>query len=290
METDVQTRLTLALGRLGPRLKQAARYVLDHPEAVALHSLRTLAAQAEVAPATLSRLARAVDCADYEEFRRSYQARLTERSFAARAEALQGAGSGLMQDQAKAVVGNLDSFLAEDSEGLIERAARLLVAAESVNVVGMLSSFSLAVYAHYVASMALPHWSLLRIQGGSLADSLYDLSPRDVVLAFTSAPYSRATVMACRDAKSHGATLIAITDRRSSPLARLADVPLVAEAESPSFFPSVAAQFAVLEGLLATVLRESGAPALEKLQAVEEARRAYREFWDDERDSITPVN
>lgn len=287
----MQAKLTLAFGRLGPRLKQAARYVLDHPEAVALHSLRTLAAKADVAPATLSRLARAVDCADYEEFRKSYQAQLTERTFAARARALQGsAGRGVVQDQAHAVVENLNAFLAEDPQHLIDGAARLLVAANSVHVIGMLSSFSLAVYAHFVASMALPHWSLLRTQGGSLADSLYDLSPRDAVLAFSTAPYSRATVLACREAKSRGTKLIVVTDRRSSPLARMADVSLVANAESPSFFPSVAAQFAVLEGLLAAVLKDSGTAALDKLHAVEKARRTYRETWDDERDSISPVN
>jgi len=291
METDVQARIEARFADLGPRLKQAARYVLDHPEDVALHSLRSLAARAEVAPATLSRLARAVDCADYEAFRKTFQARLTERSFAARARTLQGAAAGgIVQDQARAMIRNLDRFLAGDAQGAVDAAAEDLLAADSVLVIGMLSSFSLAVYAQYVAGMALPNWSLLRIQGGSLADRLYDLSAGDAVLAFSSAPYARATVLACREARARGARVIAVTDRRSSPLARLADVPLVAGAGSPSFFPSVGAQFAVLEGLLATLLRKAGAPALDKLQAVERKRRAYREFWDDDDEGDSPVN
>lgn len=292
MEPDVQARLDSAFEALGPRLKQAARYVLDHPEDVALQSMRTLAARADVAPATLSRLARAVDCVDYEAFRKSYQTRLTGRSYAERARALQekGGDGGVAQRQARAVIGNIEQAVGADLQSDVAAAAEILVHAGSVRVVGLLSSFALATYAHYVASIALPRWSLLHLQGGSLADGLHDLAATDAVLAFASAPYARATVLAGREAKARGAKLVALTDRRSSPLARMADVALIADTDSPSFFPSIGAQFAVLEGLLATILKRSGRRALAKLETLEQARHAYRAYWDEGTDKISPTN
>ncbi len=292
MVGDIQMRLDAAYERLGPRLKVAARYVLDHPEDVALHSLRTLAGRAGVAPATLSRLARAVDCGDYEEFRRDYWSLLRGDGFSLRARLLRSAEEGaepLARAQARAVDENIEGFLAAEPQEALDQAAEILLSAHSVQVVGMLSSFSLAAFAHYVASMALPRWSLLRTQGGSLADSLYDLTPRDAVLAFGSEPYARATVLACRQARESGAKIVAVTDRRSGPLARAADVALVAGAESPSFFPSMAAQMTVLEGLLATLLKRAGDEAVAKLEAIEAARRAYGEFWTETGAVKSPV-
>lgn len=291
MSIDLQTRLDRAFDGLGPGLKQAARYIMDHPDAVALRSMRALAADAGVAPATLSRLARAIDCADYDEFKTGYQEQLVQRSFSARARDLQALGrDGTVADQAKAIVGNIEAAINSRTEADIDQAARLLVTARSVQVVGMLSSFSLAAYAHYVASMALPRWSLLRMQGGGFADSLYDCSSRDALLAFGSRPYARATVLACRDAAARGVKVIAITDRRSAPLARFADLVLSASADTPSFFPSVTAQTAILEALLATVLRLAGKGALQKLDDIERQRRDYKEYWDDRDENRSPAN
>ena len=287
---DMHTRLDAAYERLGPRLKIAARYVLDHPDDVALYSMRTLAERAGVAPATLSRLARAIECEDYEAFRHSYRARVTGRyqpdaSFAGRARALQaesGDRKGSMRQQAETAVANIDSFLTSDYEAGLERAAELLTAARSVQVVGMMSGFALAIYAHYVASMAFPNWSLLRTQGGSIANSLYDLTPEDAIIAFSSEPYSRATVMACQDAQAAGIPIVAVTDRRSGPLARAADVALVAPSDSANYFPSIAAQVVVVEGLLGSMLKKAGPESLTKIEAIEAARQAYGEYWDEE--------
>ena len=292
----MHNRLDAAYERLGPRLKIAARYVLDHPDDVALYSMRTLAERAGVAPATLSRLARAIQCEDYETFRHSYRALVAgrhdpEASFAGRARALKadaGNRKEAMRDQAEAVVGNIDAFLTCGLSGEVSaRAADILISARSVQVVGMMSGFSLAIYAHYVASMAFPNWSLLRTQGGSIANSLYDLSEEDAVIAFSSEPYSRATVVACQDARAAGVKVVAVTDRRSAPLARIADVALVAPADSPHYFPSIAAQVTVIEGLLSTMLKRAGPETLTKIETIEAARHAYGEYWDEETETAS---
>src|SRR4029450_11238578 len=54
---------------LAPRLQRAARFILDTPDPIALPSMREIARRADVAPATMVRLARALNFADYDDLR-----------------------------------------------------------------------------------------------------------------------------------------------------------------------------------------------------------------------------
>jgi DNA-binding MurR/RpiR family transcriptional regulator len=284
MIADSHSNLDAAYEGLAPRLKEGARYVLDHPQEVALYSLRNLAERAGVAPATLSRLARAVGCEDYEAFREGYRRKLTGKHFFERAIRIQTDDQGkddVMVGQAQALATNIEAFIAEDSDGASATAAELLLAAERVYVLGMMSSFSLAAYAHYVARMALPDWSLLGRTGESLSDGLQEIGPKDALLAFSSEPYCRGTVESCRQARAIGASVVVITDRRSGPLARQADAALVVSSDSPSFFPSASAQMAVLEGLLATIMRKAGPDAVARLESMERSRWDFGEYWKE---------
>ena len=43
---------------MSPQLQQAARYLIEHPQEIALNSMRELARNANVQPATMTRLAK----------------------------------------------------------------------------------------------------------------------------------------------------------------------------------------------------------------------------------------
>ena len=82
--------------RLSPQLQRAAHHVLQRPDDVALKSMRKVAADAEVHPSTMVRLARAFDFESYTEFRDPFQQRLRLRptSYLDRARDLQERGAG----------------------------------------------------------------------------------------------------------------------------------------------------------------------------------------------------
>ena len=61
-----------AFDALSPRLKTAARYVLDRPDDVALLSMREQARHAGVPPATMTRLAQRLGLEGYEQVRALY--------------------------------------------------------------------------------------------------------------------------------------------------------------------------------------------------------------------------
>src|SRR3954452_4896998 len=78
---------------LSGQLRLAARHLLDHPDDVALGSMRELAHQAGLPPVTFVRLARALGFADFSELRALFQNQLRESGertrFSGRARVLQ---------------------------------------------------------------------------------------------------------------------------------------------------------------------------------------------------------
>ena len=91
--TTLVGRIESAFDTLSGQLQRAARFVADHPAEVAMHSMRRVASQAGVAPATMLRLARRLGLEDYETLRgicRDVVRRGTDGSpFAQRGRALQ---------------------------------------------------------------------------------------------------------------------------------------------------------------------------------------------------------
>src|SRR5512139_1666444 len=83
-------RLKAGFDALSPQLKEAARWVIDNPDEVALLSTREQARRAGVTPATLTRLAQRLGMDGYEGVRRLYADAVRRRpdNYRGRAEEL----------------------------------------------------------------------------------------------------------------------------------------------------------------------------------------------------------
>ena len=89
--SDLREKLISDYAKLSPQMQKAARYILDHPNEVALRSMRALAAAAGVPPSTITRLMGAIGIETWQEFRDHYQTRLLDQpaSYAQRARGTQ---------------------------------------------------------------------------------------------------------------------------------------------------------------------------------------------------------
>ncbi len=284
---DVDRRIGDVFPTLSPQLRRAARYVTDHPDDVAVHSMRHIARAANVQPSTMTRLAQALRFDGYEALRNQYRSRITgDAGFAGRASKLHNAAStgtpttGHLQRQADAAIENIRSSLATISEQDLQEAARVLLSCNRVVVTGMLSSFSIAAYVQYIANMALPGWSLIGSTGNSIADRLTELDADDGVLVISYAPYAHASLQAAATAKELGCRVVAVSDSSLSPVAHAADAVLVCGTQAEHYFPSGAAVVTVLEALIGAVVAAAGDNAVHRLSRVEQMRREFGEYWE----------
>lgn len=279
------------LSSLSPRIRAAARYLLDHPNEIAVSSMRQIAAAAGVPPNTLVRLAQALGFEGFEDFRRPFREALRRGgdTIADRARSLQhlsraGSQGELFGELAETALSNVETLFATTSALDLKRAARMIIEARTAYVLGMGSCYASMHGFYYVGRMAIPNLVFTPQQASLPRDDLIRIGPQDVLFAATYRPYRRDTVMAARHAKARGAQLVSLTDSRASPIAAEADLLLLAPTSTPQFFPSMLAMIAMLESLLAFIVSEADTEAIARIEEVHRSRTAAGIYWSDETD------
>jgi|SRR5687768_14381147 len=268
----VQIRILAELPQLSSQLRKAARFLVDHPDDVALVSMRVLASRSAVTPTTFVRLARRLGFDDWAALRRPFENRLRSGSapFAAKADALVRRGpEAVFAESLRATIANLGAADAGNDGREIARACAILERAQRIRVAGFRSCRAPAHSLVYLCRMFRHDVVLLGSDGGALEAELAAIGRKDAVVAIGFAPYSRELGPVVEAARRHGASLIAVADSMAAPIARRADVTLRFSTESPSFFPSVAAALAIVEALAATMLARSGPAAAARVRDTE---------------------
>jgi DNA-binding MurR/RpiR family transcriptional regulator len=268
----VQIRILAELPQLSSQLRKAARFLVDHPDDVALVSMRVLASRSAVTPTTFVRLARRLGFDDWATLRRPFENRLRSGNapFAAKADALVRRGpEAVFAESLRTTIANLGAADAANDGREITRACAILERAQRIRVAGFRSCRAPAHSLVYLCRMFRHDVVLLGSDGGALEAELAAIGRKDAVVAIGFAPYSRELGPVVEAARRHGASLIAVADSMAAPIARRADVTLRFSTESPSFFPSVAAALAIVEALAATMLARSGPAAAARVRDTE---------------------
>ncbi len=284
---DLIAELKACFATLPPRLKEAARWVIDHPIDVALLTLREQARRAGVSPATLTRLAQRLGLKGYDDIRRLYAAAVRERpeSFHGRAQVLlarRGSDGdvALAQDIFASLTQHLEALSSTEAIRRVTAAADLIAGADHVFCFGQRSSFSVAFIFHYVRSLFGSKSILVDGPGAIGRDVLRRIGSRDVMLAITVDPYVRETVETARFVKSRGARVVAVTDSEVSPLAAVADHSILIRTDTPSFFHTMSPAFAAVECLAALVAARRGSETLSALSESEQQLAAFNTYVD----------
>ena len=286
---SLEGRINGVFDELSAQLKRAARFVADHPAEVAMHSMRRIAEEAGVAPATMLRLARRLGLDDYDSLRGICRDRVRDsarsRAFSQRGRALQArrkgaGGGGLAADMLGSELRNLEHSLGEQAGDGLDAAVALLLEARRVYLVARRSCYPVACCFHYAYSLFRSNAVLVEDRAGSFGPELLDIGPADVMLAISFEPYSSETVAAVQTAQEAGARIVAVTDTEFSPLARAARVSLIAANGSPAFLQSIVAATALVQALAIGVFIAAGGVAVSALEEREARLRARGAYWE----------
>lgn len=275
---SLEARISAAIPELSPKLGRAARYVLDHPDEVAIASMRTIASRVGVASPTMLRLARSLGYDSYDAFRAVFQETFVGGGFKVRAELLQehqerGGNAAIASEISAAAIGNIEKFLNNIDSDALGRIADAVQAAQKVYVVGFGVFYWVAAYFQSIGRIALPNLVVPNSASGLPVEEMAEINAGDVVLAMSVSPYSVQTVDAARYAGEKGATVIAITDSMASPLVPASAEQILVATSSPQYFPSIIALTAAIETIMAVIVSRSGENMLARIAAFEDARK-----------------
>lgn len=279
-------RLVAAFDGLSPQLQQAARFMLDHGDDVALRSMRAVADAAGVHPTTMVRLAKALGFASYNDLKAGFQQKLRGREdgYAARARALQAKGgdqAALLQSVLGADLDNLQTSFTQSRCEALMAAAEVLDKADRVFVLGLRGSFPAAYQFYYAYHMMRSNARLLEGRAGNFADLLRTLGADDVLFAVCFAPYTLNTVRAVQYAAEQRVQVVVLTDSPVSPIARYGAVTLLAADRSPSFFQSFTAATALVQALVAVLVARGGQRALADISHSEDQLARFDAYWQE---------
>lgn len=276
------TRLTAALRHLPPQQADAARFVIGRTFDAATTPMRGLARDAGLPPVTFTRLARSLGLSGWEELRALLLEEAREdlgapRPFSARALPEGGAAglaSGMIAADRHALEA-LDTARLAPAIAVLEAAPRVLVA-------GFRSCHAPAMLFHYQYRLFRPDVMLIGGMGGVLDVELGGMRPDDALLLFGFDPYSRDGLLCAHAAADIGARVVAVVDRPDAAVSEGAAAVLTFGTETPGFFPSLTACFALVQALAATLYSRAGEAGRDQLRRTEARIAAHTAYLDPE--------
>lgn len=258
---------------MSPQFQIGARHLIDFPAEVPVQSMRRIAANAGVQPATLVRLAQSLGYEGWDALRQVFVRSLHHmpRRYADQAQEVVRRRNtrGTLNRHVAAQVGNL-RLLEELNAGALPEAARLLTRAPHVHIAGFRASHAAAYSLHYLYRLFRNGISLLRGDAGLLEMELRALEPDDAVVIIGFAPYSQEAMRVAEAAHDRGCRIVAVCDSKVAPIARHAAATLLFTTDTPGFFPSSAAAGVLVEALANQLLSKAGGKAITALGLAEE--------------------
>lgn len=280
-----EPRIAAHYGSLSARLKQACDHLLANPIDAASRSLRAVAADAALPPATFTRLAQALGYPGYDDLREDLRARITAQvqPMSDRAGQLQSdhADGGFAAAHIGACIANLDRLGQSLDQALLSDAADRLLAARRVVLVGGLGSAAAVQYLAHVARYCFDGWVVAGQPGLTTGAAVTGIGAGDAMLVITKPPFSSTSIRAAERAAAQGAFLVTITDSYACPALPIADAGFVVPTDSSHFYSSYVATIALVEALAGLLVSRAGPEAQARIAEVERNQRELGEVLPD---------
>jgi DNA-binding MurR/RpiR family transcriptional regulator len=250
-------RLAQFNGQLPRRLQQCADYLTDHSEKIALSTVAQIAKGADVPPSAVMRFCQVLGFSGFAELQRLFRSALPAGlpDYATRLANLKagprGAPAALVAEFVDAGRQSLEALAQDLDETTLDQAVICLSGARTIHLAGLRRSFPVVAYLAYVFEKLDIAAQLHAGTGGVNARAA--MTPGDVLLVVSFAPYSAETLALAQSAKDAGLPVVALTDRRDSPLARLSDTVLTVTEVDFGAFRSLSATIALALSLAVAV-------------------------------------
>ena len=233
-------RITDEYETLSRQLKLIALHIEKNRDHVGIEGIRELAGHCGVHPSAVVRFAKHFGFSGFTEMQALFREDLTRqlapgRNYKTRIRDLIASGPGRLSSPGIArefltgSIAGMQDLLGNMDTAAFRKAVALLGASDCIWLLASRRSFAVAVYLDYALQHTDKRVSLVSGLGSMQLGQLRSVRKNDVMLAISFAPYAEETLAAARLAKQRGARLIAITDSRMSPLAKLAQVTLIVQ-------------------------------------------------------------
>jgi len=151
--------------------------------------------------------------------------------------------------------------------------------AKRIYILGARSVAPLANFLGYYLNFMFNDVRIITASGASeVFEKLVALDSDDVVIAFSYPRYSAATVKGAQYSRTTGATVIAFTDSRLSPLGQNSDYVIVAKRDMVSLVDSIVAPLSVVNALIVALTSGQEQKLAKTFDALEQVWEEYNVY------------
>jgi len=254
---NILDKISDTFQELTPSQRKVAQYVYHNiNEAFLLNSFQ-IAKTANVSEATVTRFLTNLGFSGFSEFKREIARQVLEsfsttQRLAESAEDLKARGN-VFSEILQGDIENIKTLTATISDQLFEQAVNELCSARSIYVLGLRSSYALAFYLTFDLRFFLDRVILIKPGIGDMPEQVLGVTKDDVLVVISFRRYTRESFNIAEKIKKRAGSVIALTNSELSPVAKLADVTLVASTKIPTYIESYTAPMSLINALITAI-------------------------------------
>ncbi len=267
--------------------KRISQYILEHYDKAAFMTASRLGATVGVSESTVVRFAAILGFEGYPGLQKALQELIRNKLTAV--QRIEVTSEQLGSTDVLDKVLNLDIekirlTLEETSRESFDRAVDAITKAKNIYIIGARSASALARFLAYYFGLIFPNVKLVHTTSSSeMFEQIMRLGENDVLIGISFPRYSRMTAKAFDFASARKAHVIAITDSEVSPIARAANILLLARSDMVSFVDSLVAPLSLINALIVAVglrRREEVSETFAKLETIWDKYNVYEKTGD----------
>ena len=268
--------------------KQIARIILEHYDKAAFMTASRLGTTVGVSESTVVRFATELGYDGYPHLQRALQEMIRNKLTSVQRMEVSSdrmGGRDVLQTVLHADMDMIRQTLDEIDRDAFQGAVDALIGAKRIYILGVRSSSALSSFVGFYFNLLFENVRLVHTNSVSeIFEQVLRVGPGDVVFGVSFPRYSKRTLSAMQYARDRGARVIALTDSRLSPLARVADHLLLARSDMASFVDSLVAPLSVINALIVAVgmsRRDEIEQTFNKLESIWEEYDVYEKPEDE---------
>ena len=276
--SDLMSKIQSGMSEFSKGQRSIARYIIEHYDKAAFMTASKLGATVGVSESTVVRFATELGYGGYPHLQKALQEMIRNKLTAVQRMEVTNDRMG-NRDVLRAVLNSdiekirltLDELDQETFNTVVEE----ILNAKHIYILGVRSSYALSSFIGFYFNLMFDNVRLVHTTSASEAfEQILRVGEGDVVLGISFPRYSRRTLQALEYARDSGATVIALTDSRLSPLSQTAHYTLIAKSDMAYFVDSLVAPLSVINALIVAL-------GMRKQQEVSDIFNKLETIWDE---------
>ncbi len=294
METkdDLLINISNKMSTLSKGQKLIANYILSHYDKAAFLTAAKLGEIVGVSESTVVRFANEFNYDGYPKLQKALEELVknkltTVQRISLTSDKIFNKQKSILKIVLQEELENIRSTLEEIDEIDFEKSVDVILNSKKIYILGIRSSGALASFLGFYLNLIFDNITLVYTNSASeVFEQMLRIEKNDVAIGISFPRYSKKTVKAMEYANSKGATVIAITDSKKSPLIKYSHLCLLAKSNMVSFVDSLVAPMSVINALLVAISmrkKEQISHNFEQLENIWNEYQVYNnenEFYD----------